>query len=102
MNGKELSILLGVWATFALDVYSAFNSSPQTTEINAKTRADTLLKWVYIGDGVALAGGILGTYVSKNPAPLLATTLVVVSMHMLYLHAKKAGLASEEQGTESY
>ena len=41
-SGATWAILLGVWATFSLDVYSALNSSPQTTEINAATRAEVL------------------------------------------------------------
>jgi hypothetical protein len=34
-NGATAAILIGVYATFALDVFSTLNSSPQTTEIFA-------------------------------------------------------------------
>ena len=97
-----LTTLLFVMATFALDMYSALNSSPQTTEINAKARADTLMKWVYIGDAVALAGGVIAWQQTGHVEAVVGTAAVVVLMHMLYVHAKKSGLASEEQGTESY
>jgi hypothetical protein len=96
------ALLFGVWATFALDVYSSLNSSPQTTEINAKARADTLMKWVLIGDAVAIGGGIAGSIVSGSPVPLLAAGGVAVGMHLLYAHAKNSGLESSEPGTESY
>jgi hypothetical protein len=101
-TGATWAILIGVWATFSLDVYSALNSSPQTTEINAKARADTLMKWVMIGDAVALGGGLAGTIVSRSPVPLLAAGGVALGMHLLYAHAKNAGLNSCEPGTESY
>lgn len=96
------AILIGVWATFSLDVFSALNSSPQTTEINAAARADTLMKWVLIGDAVAVSGGLAGSLVSRSPVPLLAAGAVALGMHLLYAHAKAAGLASGEPGTESY
>lgn len=101
-NGKLWAILLAVWATFALDVYSSLNSSPQTTEINAAARADTLMKWVRIGDAVAIAGGLLGSYVSKSIVPLVGAGGVAVGMHLLYVHAKNSGLESGGVGTETY
>ena len=100
-SGATWAILLGVWATFSLDVYSALNSSPQTTEINAATRADTLIKWVLIGDLVAVAGGLGGSMLSGSPVPLIAAGSVALGMHLLYMHAKNAGLNSSEPGTES-
>ena len=101
-QGMAWAILAGVWAIFALDVYSALNSSPQTTEINASARADTLMKWVMIGDLAAVGGGLVGTLVSGSPVPLVAAGGVALGMHLLYAHAKSSGLASGEQGTESY
>lgn len=101
-DGKTWAILIGVWATFALDVYGSLNSSPQTTEINATARADSLMKWVYIADVVALSGGAIGAYLGKSAIPFIATGGVVLGMHLLYTHAKNAGLASDAPGTESY
>lgn len=101
-DGKTWAILIGVWATFALDVYGSLNSSPQTTEINATARADSLMKWVYIADVVALSGGAIGSYLGKSAIPVIATGGVVLGMHLLYTHAKRAGLSSDAPGTESY
>jgi hypothetical protein len=101
-NGTTAAILFGVWATFALDIYGSFNSSPQTTEINAKARADSLMKYVYIADAVALAGGASASVVSKSLWPVVGAGVVVVLMHFLYVHAKAKGLASSEPGTEQY
>lgn len=105
MNGNgriALTTLLFVMATFAADMYSVLNSSPQTTEINAATRANTLMKWVYIGDGVALGGGVIAWIMTGHFEAFLGSAGVVVMMHLLYVHAKNSGLASSEPGTETY
>lgn len=94
--------VLGIYATFALDCYSTFCSSPQTTELNAKARADTLMKWVGIGGAVALTGGAAASVYSKSKAPLVGAGVITVLMYWCYLHAKKSGLASNEQPTETY
>lgn len=102
-NGTSVAILVGVWATFALDVYSTLNSSPQTTEINAAKRAESLMYWVGVGGVVAVGGGLVATMVSKRPWPLVATTTVAVGMYLMYCHAKRRGLkraAAGEPGTE--
>lgn len=91
-NGTTAAILFGVWATFALDVYSTLNSSPQTTELFAADRADSLMHWVYLGDAVAVAGGLAWSLGSKNPWPLVATASVAAGMHYAYHHALGRGM----------
>ncbi len=102
MKGATIAVLVGVWATFALDVYSSLNSSPQTTEINAAARADTLMKWVMIGDVVAVGGGIAGSVVAKSPWPVVAAGMVALGMHLLYAPAKTTGLRNGGPTTETY
>lgn len=91
MKGGLAAVLIGVWATFALDVFSTLNSSPQTTELFAGDREDTLMHWVWIGDAVAVGGGLFGTLVSRKLWPLIAATLVAAGMHYAYSHAVKRG-----------
>lgn len=91
-NGSLVAIMVGVWATFALDVYSTLNSSPQTTELFAADRADSLLHWVNIGSGVAIGGGVVATMVARRPWPLIATIIVAAGMHLCYRHAVKRGI----------
>lgn len=98
MGGSIIAILIGVWATFALDVYSTLNSSPQTTEIFAKDREDSLMHWVNIGAFVAIGGGVAASVVSWKVWPMIATTGVAVMMHLFYVHAKNRGLAAPEMG----
>lgn len=101
-SGTAAAILIGVWATFALDVFSTFTSSPQTTELNARSRERTLMKWVTIAAGVAVLGGLLGTLKSGRAWPLLASLIVTLAMVGLYRHARDSGLRSAEPGTEAY
>lgn len=101
-NRIAAATLVFVMATFAADMYSVLNSSPQTTEINAAARAETLMKWVYVADAVSLGGGLLAWWITGKPAAFLGVLVVVVGMHMLYVHAKRAGLENGGPGTESY
>jgi hypothetical protein len=100
LGKTSIAILIGVWATFALDVFSTLNSSPQTTEINADRRADTLMKYVYIGDVVAIGGGAIATVVSRKAWPLIATAVVALGLTALYVHAKRSGLRNGGASTE--
>jgi hypothetical protein len=91
-KGSVWAVLLGVYATFALDVFSTLNSSPQTTELWASERKNSLLHWVYIGDAVAISGGAAASIISKKPAPIIGSFFVAIMMHIFYLHAVKRGL----------
>lgn len=91
MDGAQAATLFGVWAAVALDVYSTLNSSPQTTELFAGDRASSLMHWVYIGDGVALGGGLAWSVLSGTPWPFIATATVVAGMHYAYAHAVSRG-----------
>lgn len=90
-TGTDVAILLGVYGTFALDVFSTLNSSPQTTELFAKDREDTLMHWVLIGDAAALAGGLAGSFFTENAWPVVAAIAVAGGMHIAYKHAVVRG-----------
>lgn len=90
-KGSLIAILIGVWATFALDVFSTLNSSPQTTELFAKDREDSLMHWVVIGDAVALGGGFIASAVSWKIWPFVSTLIVAGAMHLFYRHAVSRG-----------
>ena len=97
-SASTVAILIGVWATFALDVFSTLNSSPQTTELFASDREDTLMHWVFIGAGVGVGGGLVATVISKKMWPLAATVGVSLGMLFLYRHAVKRGTKTEGAG----
>lgn len=92
-----------VSAGLVYEVVAAACSSPQTTEINAGKRSKTLMKWVHLGLGQAALFVAIAACLSKRPAPAIAGGgLAMGLMYAQYAHARKAGLASGEPGTEAY
>jgi len=79
-------------------------SSPQTTELNASTRAATLMKWVHLGmvQSVIFVGAAALLDQAHRRAILAGGGLAMVLMYGLYAHAKTAGLASGEPATEQH
>jgi len=102
-NGSP-AVKVAVYAALTYDIISATNSSPQTTEINAAVRADTLMKWVHIGLAQALLFGGIGIWLDKQRwPPALGVGLAAVLLYGQYVHAKAAGLATTDlPGTEDY
>lgn len=103
LGGGSNGIAFLVSAGIVYEVVAAACSSPQTTEINAKARSSTLMKWVHIG----LAQGVFfvaaAAYFDRQHAvPILAGgSIAAVTLYAQYVHANKAGLASSAPGTES-
>lgn len=96
---------IGVAAAVVYDVISATNSSPQTTEINAKKRASTLMKWVHIG--LLQAGLFVSIMTAAEPPgkkwrPLTGGVLAMILLYGQYVYAKACGVKSQEPGTEDY
>jgi hypothetical protein len=98
MLGIGFAGLFGIYADLAMNIASATNSSPQTTELFANGRRKTLWKWVKIGGGVALGYGLFASVVSGTIVPLLAVGSVILSMGIMYHFALKWG--TENNGEE--
>ncbi len=97
------AISFAVYAALVYDIVAATNSSPQTTEINAKARSETLMKWVKLGLLQAGAFVVVGAMLdSKRWPPLLGGGLAGGLLWMQYVHAKNSGLESSAPGTENY
>lgn len=93
-----------VSAGMVYEIIAAACSSPQTAEINANSRADTLMKWVHIG---IVQAGIFIVVAAMLDRPhrtsiLAGGGLAMALMYGQYRHALSAGLASSAPGTESY
>lgn len=91
-----------VSAGIVYEIIAAACSSPQTTEINAATRADTLMKWVYVGEGQAVIFVAAAAYFDRKYASAYIAGGVTAGliMHGCYVHAKAAGLSNNAPGTE--
>ena len=92
MEKSSAAILFGVYATLALDTFSTLNSSPQTTELFAGDREDSLMHWVLIGDAVAIAGGAAGSILDNSMWPLIGGVSIALMMHVFYRHAVRRGI----------
>jgi hypothetical protein len=101
-NGNGVAFLVA--AGIVYEIIAAACSSPQTTEINADVRADTLMKWVHIGLVQSAAFIAIAVLIDpEDTVPILAGGgLAAGLMYGSYWHAKKAGLESSEPGTEQY
>ncbi len=89
--------LFGIYVAVGYDVMSATNSSPQTTELFASDRADTLRKYVILGDVQLLGFGIFGSMLEGNLWPLFGSVTAGVLLHAMYQHALYAGQAKTAQ-----
>jgi hypothetical protein len=101
-NGSP-AVKVAVYAALTYDIISATNSSPQTTEINAQARAETLMKWVNIGMAQAVLFAGIGVLLDKQRwPPVLGAGLAGILLYAQYLHAKQAGLANPGPPSEEY
>ena len=93
--GATEAVLYLVTVDATLNVFSAQNSSPQTTELFARERKDTLMKYVWIGDATALGLGVFASIIAGSYWPFAGAATVALFMHFLYVHAARKGSESE-------
>jgi ribose 5-phosphate isomerase RpiB len=101
---KDTGISFLVSAGIVYEIIAASCSSPQTAEINAGKRADTLMKWVHLGiiqSAVFVAAAAYFDSANRN-AIIGGGAAAAAVMYAQYIHAMRAGLASDEPGTERY
>lgn len=93
-----------VSAGIVYEIIAANCSSPQTAELNAKARAATTMKWVYIGLAQSAVFVAIAAVIDRDRAkPILAgAALAAGVMYLSYLHGKAAGLASGQPTTETW
>jgi uncharacterized membrane protein len=101
------AVTMAVYAALVYDVISATNSSPQTTEINAAKRADTLMKWVHVGLAQAAIFAVLGIALEARSGnavwpPALGAGMAGGMLYVQYVHAKNKGINSPGPSTEEY
>lgn len=101
-NSNGIAFLVSAGVMF--EIMAAACSSPQTTELNAKARSATLMKWVNIGVGQAAVFILIAAMFDPNHrVPILTGgALAAVLMYVQYIHARNAGLANPGAPTETY
>lgn len=99
-SGKGIALLVGAEIVYA--IVAAACSSPQTAEINASSRAATLMKWVHLGlVQSAIFVGLAVMYDREHAQPILmGGGVAAVLMYGSYRHAMSAGLESSAPPTE--
>ena len=104
MGGDSRGVAFLVSAGVMYEIIAAACSSPQTTELNAKARSETLMKWVKIGVGQGMLFVVIAAiYDRKQAVPIVVGgTLAAILLWAQYVHARDAGLASPEPPTEQY
>ncbi len=102
LTGTSPAVKIAVYAALSYDIVSAVNSSPQTAELNAQQRAETLMKWVKIAELQIAGFAVLGTLIDKTPWPAVGAALGGGLMWIQYQHAMKSGLQNPGSPTETY
>lgn len=100
-NGVAFLVSYGI----VCEIIAKVNSSPQTTELNAKKRTPTLMKWVHLGMAEsALAIGIaVAIEKKKYRAPILAGGILgMIVTEIEYLHARDSGMQKMGEPTEDW
>jgi hypothetical protein len=92
-----------VAAGIVAEIIAKACSSPQTTHLNASTRASTLMLWVNVGTLEAAAFvAIAAWFDPAHRVPILLGGAMEAGItYGEYVYAKQAGLKSCEPGTET-
>lgn len=91
-----------VSAGIVFEIIAFACSSPQTAEINIKTRGDTLMKWVHLGEGLGAGFVVLAAVIDKKHrgAILAGGAFALASSEAFYRHAAKSGMEKPGPSTE--
>lgn len=99
-GGRMLTV--AVAAEMVYQLVGSNMSSPQTAELNAKSRAPSIDKWVNLTMAECAAWVIFLCWLDRSYWPALGGTLAGVGMWLKYRHAIECGLNDGQPGTESY
>lgn len=90
-NQGSDSVLFGVSAALVFQIFSATNSSPQTTELFAKDRSATLMKWVRRGLFTSIAFMGVMAWRTRSLWPVFGGGAAGASMWWMYYVATRDG-----------
>ncbi len=103
-GGIGAGVAFLVSAGIVQEIIASDCSSPQTAEINAKVRAGTTMKWVYIGLAESALFVVIAAKIEPAHAvPILAGACLAAGLKFaFYAHAQRAGLESSAPATEDW
>ena len=90
-NTGSDGVLFGVSAALVFQIFSATNSSPQTTELFAKERSGTLMKWVRRGLVTSIGFVAIMAWRTKSLWPIFGGGAAGASMYWMYHIANRDG-----------
>ena len=90
-NTGSDGVLFGVSAALVFQIFSATNSSPQTTELFAKERSSTLMKWVRRGLVTSIGFVAIMAWRTKSLWPIFGGGAAGASMYWMYHIANRDG-----------
>lgn len=98
------AVAFGVAAELVYQVFGTTNSSPQTTEIAAPERAETMWKYVNLGGAQAvILVGIMAIHGRDSAGPILmGGAMALTFIYLMYRHARSSGLASGQQTARGF
>jgi hypothetical protein len=99
-NGVAFLVSAGI----VFEIIAFACSSPQTAEINIKTRGGTLMKWVHLGEALGAAFVVVAAVIDRRHrrAILAGGAVAIVSSEAFYRHAAKSGMQNPGPMTEHY
>lgn len=75
----------------AMQVFGTFCSSPQTTELFAKAREATLMRYVMIANVNAIGLGLFASWIGRSVWPLIGNLFVIAELTYIYKWAARKG-----------
>lgn len=101
--GASDAVTFMVSAGLVFEIIAAFCSSPQTAELNAASRSETLMKWVKLGLGAsAVFVFISATWMKGGMPAIYGGVLAGAMLGAAYVYANKSGLRNGGPSTETY
>lgn len=101
--GHNAAVKLMVSFMLIYDTMSTTNSSPQTTEINASVRAESLMKWVKLGLIQGSIVALLAALIDDEKWPIfLGAGIADILLWYQYKHAKEEGINKPGPPTEKF
>lgn len=100
-GGDGIAFLVS--AGIVAEIIAKACSSPQTLEINVRTREATLMKWVWIGIAEAAVFVTIAAYIDRKHrmAIIMGGLLEAVITYSEYMHGKQSGLKNGGPSTEA-